>query len=137
MSDYLFACGTLRTELAPPELSGLMKRLRSVGHGTVGGRLYDFGAYPGAVVNAASPERIVGEVFELPDDPALLAALDEYEGIVPGDPASSLFVRTRVQAALASQERLECWMYVYNRDPAGAPLVAGGDYLKLKGQRQS
>jgi gamma-glutamylcyclotransferase (GGCT)/AIG2-like uncharacterized protein YtfP len=134
MSAYLFACGTLRTELAPPALSGLMRRLRSVGHGTVGGNLYDFGAYPGAVVDAASPERIVGEVFELPDDPALLAALDDYEGIAPDDPASSLFVRTRVRATLDSGERLECWMYVYNRDPAGAPLVAGGDYWKLKHQ---
>lgn len=130
MPEYLFAYGSLRCGLAPRELSGIVKRFRLLGAGSVGGRLYDLGEFCGALLAADLTHGIVGEVFELPDDEEILRALDDYEGIVPGDAARSLFVRVKAPVTLSDQRRIECWMYVYNRETAGAPLIAGGDYLK-------
>ena len=49
-----------------------------IGTATVRGRLFDFGAYPGLVLDeAGSPVR--GDVYEI--DPDLVAVLDEIEEI--------------------------------------------------------
>jgi gamma-glutamylcyclotransferase (GGCT)/AIG2-like uncharacterized protein YtfP len=133
MTEYLFVCGTLRPALASGEMLRLMSGLRRVGEGTVRGHLYDLGEYPGAVIDGNATSVVVGEVFELPDDETFLQTLDEYEGFDPADAGRNAFVRTKVPVTLSDETRLECWMYAYNRATAGAPLVAGGDYLKLKG----
>ncbi|MDT7542022.1 MAG: hypothetical protein QOE33_1926 [Acidobacteriota bacterium] len=132
MTDYLFVCGTLLPDRAPREIAGAVSRLRSVGAATVKGRLYDLGAYPGAILDASTREKISGWVFALPRDQSALKSLDEYENYKPHDPAASLFIRKRTSVELSDGRELECWMYVYNRDPGDAPLVPGGDYAKSK-----
>ena len=129
MREHLFLYGTLLPALAPPELRPALARLRSLGRGVLRGILYDLGDHPGAVPDAQAATRIAGEVFELPDDPALLAQLDAYEGYVPERPSESLFVRVRQPVSAAGIGRLECWVYVYARDPAGAPRVVSGDWI--------
>jgi gamma-glutamylcyclotransferase (GGCT)/AIG2-like uncharacterized protein YtfP len=132
VKDYLFVCGTLLPGRAPREIADVASRLRSIGAATVKGRLYDLGAYPGAILDASTPQEISGWVFALPLDPSVLEALDDYENYNPHDPESCLFVRTRASVKLDDGRELECWMYVYNRDPGDAPLVPGGDYAKSK-----
>lgn len=133
MPDFLFVYGTLHPTLAPRELSGIVKGLRQVGRGWLSGRLYDLGEYPGAVLEASSQFKIVGDVFELRDDPALLKALDDYEGFIPDDLAASLFVRIKVPVTLSNHDQIECWIYVYNHHTSSATFIADGDYLKWKG----
>lgn len=132
MTDYLFVYGTLSPELAPAEVAEAVRRLRPVGAANANGRLYDLGDYPGALLDASSERKIRGRVFKLPADDAILKSLDSYEGYEPGDPKGSLFVRKRATVTLDDGRKLRCWIYVYNRDPADAPLVADGDYSKTK-----
>lgn len=116
MSEYLFVYGTLQPAAAPPEVKEIVGRWRKVGSATVLGQLYDLGDYPGAVLDANTSSRIVGEVFELPKDPAVLATLDEYEGYDPDEPGDSLFQRIKTEVKLADGGKQETWIYVYNRD---------------------
>lgn len=129
MSEHLFAYGTLLPGLVPRELCGVLDRLHRVGAGRLRGSLFDLGAYPGAVPDEAAATWILGEVFRLSDDAALLARLDAYEGYAPERPRESVFVRVRRSVALAGGAELDSWVYAYARDPGDAPRVASGDWL--------
>jgi gamma-glutamylcyclotransferase (GGCT)/AIG2-like uncharacterized protein YtfP len=131
MNQYLFAYGTLMPAHAPAELGEIVRQFRRIGRGSVRGRLYDLGDYPGAVL-VEGPDSIYGEVYRLPADQEILRKLDEYEGFDPSDPGGSLFARTKCPVRLENSEELSCWVYIYNRDPGSAKLVPGGDYLHLR-----
>jgi gamma-glutamylcyclotransferase (GGCT)/AIG2-like uncharacterized protein YtfP len=133
MPTYLFVYGTLLPQRAPPQLRDDIARLKAVGTGLMPGRLYDLGDFPGAVDDCTLASGVVGRVFELPEDDALLQRLDAYEGYVPGDAQTSLFVRETRPIELADGRKLECWVYLYNRDPGQAPLVPGGKYAGFGG----
>ena len=125
MSEFIFVYGTLRPAMAPPEMKDIVGRWRPVGSATVLGQLLDLGDYTGAVLDANTSSRIVGEVFELPNDPAMMAELDEYEGFDPDEAETSLFCRVKTEVKLASGGNRSCWMYVYNRDASDAASRAG------------
>jgi gamma-glutamylcyclotransferase (GGCT)/AIG2-like uncharacterized protein YtfP len=126
MSDFLFLYGTLLPGLAPPEIALAAVQLRFAAEGFVRGRLYDLGHYPGAVLDPAAEHRIRGALFTLPEDPAVLRALDAYEEFDPAAPELSQFVRVRTIATLAAGGALECWIYVYNRDVRAARMIESG-----------
>ncbi|MEO7507782.1 MAG: gamma-glutamylcyclotransferase family protein [Pyrinomonadaceae bacterium] len=130
MTENLFVCGTLLPELVPDHLRGFMRSCASVGEAFVSGRLYDLGKYPGAILDTNATERIRGWIYQLPDDPAVLLSLDDYEGIDRNDESASLFIRQRVKATMATGEKVDCWIYTYNRSVHLAPIIDGGDYLQ-------
>jgi gamma-glutamylcyclotransferase (GGCT)/AIG2-like uncharacterized protein YtfP len=132
MPEHLFVCGTLRSGLVPDEVAGVMGRMLRIGAASVPGRLYDLGDYPGAVLDPNCDAKIIGEVFQLPDDDAVIAALDAYEGIDPQDSGDSMFVRREAEITIEGGANLQCWIYVYNRDVASATLITSGDYLIYK-----
>jgi gamma-glutamylcyclotransferase (GGCT)/AIG2-like uncharacterized protein YtfP len=136
MPAHLFLYGTLLPDLAPAELRDVVARLRHLGPAHVPGVLYDLGDFPGALVDPASPDRVVGRVFRLPDDPGVLAALDAHEGFEPADPAGSLFLRVERTVTLPDGGRLACWVYAYNRDPGQAPRVPHGDYARWRARQK-
>ena len=122
---FLFSYGTLQPRHAPSEIAPTVRRLRRVGKGSVRGRLYDLGEYPGAVLTRSGPV-VIGQVFELPDDPEVLTRLDEYEGFDPDHPRGSLFVRRRCLVKLYNGKKLPCWGYAYNRSPRNSPSTSRG-----------
>jgi gamma-glutamylcyclotransferase (GGCT)/AIG2-like uncharacterized protein YtfP len=128
MSDHLFVYGTLQAGLGPPEIAHAVERLKPVGRATVRGVLYDFGHYPGAVLDPSSERAISGMVLQLPADPSLLALLDKYEEFDSAAPETSQFLRVRETITLESGRKLECWIYVYNRDTGSAPVLAQGRF---------
>ena len=134
MKRYLFSYGTLIPHHAPAEVASTVKLLRRVGRGSVRGRLYDLGDYPGAVLSRTGPV-IAGQVFELPEDPDVLRRLDEYEGFDPSHPQGSLFVRMKWPVTLRNGKKMSCWVYAYNRRPNRARTITGGDYSKQRKQR--
>ena len=136
MQEYLFLYGSLLPGLAPPSLRACLAKLRPLGPGTVPGLLYDLGPYPAAVLDAAAATAVAGQVFELPGDPAVLPALDAYEGFAAADPAGSLYVRRQWPVTLADGRELACWVYAYNRDPGDSPLIPDGDYRRWRAARQ-
>ena len=127
--SYLFLYGSLLPGDAPAEIAPAIAKLRSLGAGTVRGLLYDLGEYPGAVLDDSAGGHIHGAIFELPEDEELLSALDTYEDFHPNDAEGSLFVRMLQPVVFANGELLQCWMYVYNRDPGAARLIPSGRWL--------
>lgn len=118
---YLFTYGTLKSGLTPPEVAAILRRLTSLGTGIVLGTLYDLGRYPGLRLDGAG--EVLGEVFEF-QDPAILKALDAYEGCDPNRPSRSLFVRKQCQVRLSENDKdLLCWVYEYNRQPGSSQRI--------------
>ena len=132
MSQHLFLYGTLLPGEAPEEIALIVKRFRRLGSAHVRGRLYDFGEFPGAILDPSSRTLIHGELVALPSDDRILEALDRYEEFDPVAPKKSLFIRKKVNVSMADGSRREGWIYVYNRPPGKAKVVRGGDYLRSK-----
>ena len=132
MSEHLFLYGTLLPSEAPKEIASIVKRFRRLGSAQVRGRLYDFGEFPGAVLDSSSRTMIHGELVALPSDQRMLDLLDRYEEFDPTDPKKSLFVRKKAKIRMANGSSREGWIYVYNRHPGKAKLVRGGDYVRSK-----
>jgi gamma-glutamylcyclotransferase (GGCT)/AIG2-like uncharacterized protein YtfP len=112
MEQLIFLYGTLRPGHAPPEIADAVSRLRQIGPGTIRGRLYNLGAYPGVVLDDGAAE-VPGQVFAVPDGETL-TRMDAYEGYYPDNSAASLFLRVRVMVSLAGGASESCWVYIYN-----------------------
>jgi gamma-glutamylcyclotransferase (GGCT)/AIG2-like uncharacterized protein YtfP len=125
VSEYLFVYGTLQPGRAPAEIAPAVEKFRRLGRGRVRGVLLDLGEYPGAILDPAAASEVEGTVFELPAAADILRDLDTYEEFNPEAPAGSLFLRVSCPVTLEGDEILHCWMYVYNRDPAGARVLSG------------
>ena len=132
MSEYLFLYGTLLPDYAAEEAAHVVRLFKHIGPAYVTGRLYDFGDYPGAILDQGSDTLICGELVGLPLGQSLIEEVDKYEEFDPSNPEASLFIRKKTKVMLASGESLTAWIYVYNRDPGDAPVVRGGNYAKSK-----
>src|SRR5262245_52335256 len=132
MSQHLFVYGTLLQSEAPKAIASIVKRFRSLGSAHVRGRLYDFGEFPGAVLDPSSRTIIHGELVVLPADGRVLQELDRYEEFDSSDPKRSLFVRKKARVQMANGSSREGWIYVYNKPPRKAKLVRGGDYVRSR-----
>lgn len=127
---YLFVYGTLRSGARGPAQERLMRGLRLVGRASIPGRVYDTGPYPVGTPPVNDADRIVGELYAMDADAdALLAALDEYEGIDAAHPDDSLFMRLAVDAMRDDGTRTPTWVYLFNGSTDGLPRVPSGDWL--------
>jgi gamma-glutamylcyclotransferase (GGCT)/AIG2-like uncharacterized protein YtfP len=109
-----------------------------LGRGTIRGKLYDLGDYPGTRVLGAEPgRRVSGELYR-PRDPELaLKTLDEYEEFSPLKPHKSLFIRKLVSVTLEDGRKKRAWVYLYNRGIAKARLIPTGRYRDSANCRHS
>ena len=121
MSLDLFVYGTLHPDRAPAEIRDVVEQFVFVGSGSVQGRVLDLGEYPGLVLSADPRDRTRGSIFRLPDDGAVLAALDHYEGVDANIATRSLFRREPIEVTCDDGSRKTCWVYLYNWSPLGAP----------------
>ena len=125
--DRLFTYGTLMTGFSRRPLLG---EARLEGLGRIRGSLYDFGDYPGVVLDGRG--WVAGELYQVPDLPARLPTLDREEWCDPADDARSLYVRRTVAVHAAGGEVREAWVYAYNErfGPAAdrGPRVESGDW---------
>jgi gamma-glutamylcyclotransferase (GGCT)/AIG2-like uncharacterized protein YtfP len=127
-NQFVFVYGTLLPRFVPAAMRDVIARLDLYGEGSVRGVLFDLGEYPGAVLDKASDNRVYGRVFQLSQDFPAIEALDRYEGYEPAAHNMSLFVRKLEDVELTTGATIECWVYEYNGDPQGAPIIASGRY---------
>jgi gamma-glutamylcyclotransferase (GGCT)/AIG2-like uncharacterized protein YtfP len=73
---------------------------------------------------------IWGEVYEIADPAAVLAALDDIEGYRPDDPDKSLYARAVASVTMPDGRGVEAWVYFYNAPLGKAPRIPSGDYLE-------
>jgi gamma-glutamylcyclotransferase (GGCT)/AIG2-like uncharacterized protein YtfP len=126
MNPNLFVYGSLMSTSHHPMGDRLRGEARLLGEATVEGRLYRISWYPGMVAGAQPGARVHGEVYALSTPARSLAWLDEYEGLVPGDPAAGEYERIELPARLASGETITAWIYVYRGDTSSLALIASG-----------
>jgi len=103
-----------------------------LGTATVAGRLFDFGTYPGLVLDAdAGP--VVGDIYDVPD--ALVPVLDEIEEVYPGQ--ATLFVREE-RPVLRDGQAMTCLLYpVAEAAVAGLPRIESGDWVAYRRARDT
>lgn len=118
---YLFVYGTLRRDHAGEMSRWLARRATRVAAGRVRAKLFDLGAYPGAVITRERNRFVFGELYRLRDGEPTLRTLDAYEG--------RQFSRARVTVTLDSGARRRAWMYLYRGPTEGRPLIASGRFV--------
>jgi gamma-glutamylcyclotransferase (GGCT)/AIG2-like uncharacterized protein YtfP len=126
--DLVFFYGTLMAGFDRRRRAGIDDKLRYIGRGAIHGALFDLGLYPAAV--PAPDGHVWGEVYEITEPAAVLAALDEIEGYRPEDPERSLYLRAQADAVLPDSTIARAWVYFYNAPLGRAHQIASGDYLE-------
>jgi gamma-glutamylcyclotransferase (GGCT)/AIG2-like uncharacterized protein YtfP len=124
----IFVYGTLRKG-GVREMPALFPGVPDIGFGVVHGRLYDFGAYPGLLLDAAAGP-VLGEIYDVDD--AMLARLDEIEEYVDGKPESSYYFRVRCAVAMRDDavKIRDCWVYEFNPEFFRERIeIASGDWI--------
>jgi gamma-glutamylcyclotransferase (GGCT)/AIG2-like uncharacterized protein YtfP len=131
--QHVFVYGTLRAGesnditraaarhgIAPPQWLGIAY---------VRGRLFDFGAYPGLVIDPQG-EPIRGDVYRIED--ALVPVLDKIEEVCPG--VETLFRSHRLHVIVdveGAGQTVDCLMYpVAATSVEGLPRIEGGDWVE-------
>lgn len=128
VAELVFFYGTLMAGFDRRRRAGIDGNLTYVGRGSILAALFDLGIYPAAV--PAHEGRVWGEVYEISNAPAVLAALDEIEGYRPGDPDRSLYTRGQADVTLPDGSTAPAWVYFYNAPLGRAQRIASGDYLQ-------
>ena len=127
MNPNLFVYGTLLSTDRHPK--GERLRARRVWSGRDNpGQAISLGRYPGLSrlpAGRARPRR--GLCAQRAGH--LLAWLDAYEGIVPGDQERNDYARVERVARLASGEDITAWVYIYLKPVALAHLISGGRWV--------
>jgi gamma-glutamylcyclotransferase (GGCT)/AIG2-like uncharacterized protein YtfP len=128
VADFVFFYGTLMAGFDRRRRAGIDGKLTYRGRGSIQASLFDLGIYPAAV---PAPEGLVwGEVYEMADPEAVLAALDDIEGYRPDDPDKSLYARATAAVRMPDGSTEQAWVYFYNAPLGRAPRIASGDYLE-------
>ncbi len=127
----LFVYGTLRRGFDNPFARRLRREAEFLSPATLPGAfLVDLGAYPGMLRGNNSARAVAGDLFRLPANPApLLAALDAYEGCSDDPSRPGEYVRETARVIPDQGPALTAWIYLFNRDTTGLPVVPNGDYL--------
>lgn len=101
----------------------VIRRIRAA---TIGGRLFDFGGYPGLRLESNGNNFVYGELIECDRLESVLPELDEEEG---PDFRREL-VTVKVEGATEP-----AYVYVLASDPEGATVISSGDW-KLRGRER-
>lgn len=127
---HLFVYGSLRSGFRSPAYEYISRFFTLVGEGKVKGKMYDMGEYP-AAVPTEEDKFIIGELYTIKNEHEFswaIGQLDDYEGmtIEPGEP--QLYVRGLADVFIHNTT-VQAWMYWYNGDTTGRPVIASGDIL--------
>ena len=129
MADFVFFYGTLMTPFNRPGRQRVDGKMAFVARGRINAALFDLGIYP-AAVPATDGSLVWGEVYEMLDPAAVLAALDEIEGYRAAEPERSLYTRVLTDVALEEGRSVPAWAYFYNAPLGRAGRIESGDYLE-------
>jgi gamma-glutamylcyclotransferase (GGCT)/AIG2-like uncharacterized protein YtfP len=133
-SYYLFVYGSLRSGFQSPAYEYISRYFNFFGKAKVKGKLFDTGSYP-AAVPATEDSFILGELYSIKNEKEFswaIAQLDDYEGTVVEGNEQPLYRREMVDAYI-NDAIVPAWIYWYNGDVTGKPIINSGDimdYLK-------
>jgi len=128
----LFVYGSLRKGFRHPAYNYISSYFSFVINGKIKGVLHDMGNYP-AATPATGESFIIGELYTIKNDEEFswaIEQLDDYEGlhVEPGEKA--LFKREITDVYINDNEKTQAWVYWFNGDTRGKPVIASGDVLE-------
>lgn len=135
--NFLFAYGSLITGTGVAAVDKIIAGAEVVGRGYIHGRLFDLGAYPGAILSKLPADKVFGSVHRI--EARAWPQLDAFEGFDENAPAHSEFLRRKARVrGLDGRPSLQAWVYVYNERTHNAERILTGDYLEfLKMRREA
>jgi gamma-glutamylcyclotransferase (GGCT)/AIG2-like uncharacterized protein YtfP len=134
--NQLFVYGSLRSGFRHPAYEYISRYFTLVGDAKVKGYLYDMGNYPVAVPTK-DDAFIVGELYVLNNENEFswaLAQLDDYEG-VNAEEGETPHYRREPATVFLNDAETDAWIYWYNGDITGQPIVSSGDVLQFFQQK--
>jgi len=130
MSDLIFVYGTLMRGFDHPMSKLLASGADFLGEASCRGRLYMIAHYPGLLHGTAESDIVHGDLFRMRDPDKLLAVLDDYESIGPGEEQPTLYLREMLPVMLGDGSSVtRAWTYVYNRPVTETNRIVSGRFL--------
>ncbi|SAK70488.1 gamma-glutamyl cyclotransferase [Caballeronia catudaia] len=136
--QYVFVYGTLRAgEVNDIRHAAERHAIATpdwIGAAHVRGRLFDFGTYPGLVIDEEGVP-IRGDVYRIED--ALVPVLDEIEDVYPGVEGLFRAHRLHVEVEIEGRkDRIDCLIYpVAAAAVCGLPRIESGDWVTHRATR--
>lgn len=134
---HLFVYGSLRKGFQSPVYEYISQFFEFVGDATVRGRLYDLGTYP-AAVPTTEEAFITGELYKIRHEHEFswaMGQLDDYEGLTVEAGETPLY-RRDVCAIRINDQEIPAWVYWFNGDVSGKPVIASGDMMEYLKQNK-
>lgn len=102
-----------------------------VGEARVRGKVFDMGSYA-AGIPSRDNSFIIGELYAMnreADFSWVIGQLDDYEG-VNVEPDEVQIYRRDITEVFLNNSVTHAWIYWFNGDVSGKPLIASGDLLQ-------
>lgn len=128
----LFVYGSLRKGFRSPAYEYISRFFTFVDNAKVKGKLYDLGEYP-AAVPVMEDLFILGELYTIKNEQEFswaIGQLDDYEGVNVETNEEKLYQR-KITEVYVNDQVVTAWVYWYNGDVNGKPVIASGDILEF------
>ena len=128
---HLFVYGSLRSGFQSHAYEYISRFFHLVGHAKVKGKLYDLGPYPAALPDTGN-NYIIGELYNIKEESEFswaIGQLDDYEGVNVEEGEVQLYRREAAEVYI-NDDKVMAWIYWYNGDVSGMPVVESGDILE-------
>jgi gamma-glutamylcyclotransferase (GGCT)/AIG2-like uncharacterized protein YtfP len=133
----LFVYGSLRNGFRSPAYEYISRFFTLISEGKVRGKLFDMGSYP-AGIPTNDNTFITGELYAAKGESEFswaIGQLDDYEGANVEPDEMQLF-RRGLAEIYANNKITHAWIYWYNGDVSGRPLIASGDLMQYLQQKK-
>ena len=134
----LFVYGSLRSGFHHPAYQYISNYFSFVCNGKIKGLLTDMGQYP-AATPASNNLFITGELYCIKNEDEFswaIGQLDDYEGVNAEEDEAPLFRREVTQVFTVDEKKTEAWVYWFNGDITGRPVITSGDVLEYFEQKK-
>ncbi len=128
---HLFVYGSLRSGFHSPAYEYISRFFVLVGNASAKGKLIDMGSYP-AGIPSADESVITGELYRIRHENEFswaIGQLDDYEGVAV-EPDEIQLYRREITTASCNEQLINAWIYWYNGEVSGKPVIASGDILE-------
>ena len=132
----LFVYGSLRSGFRSPAYEYISRYFTFVSNARVRGKLFDLGSYP-AGIKSNDNKFIVGELYKITNESEFawaIGQLDDYEG-VSVEPDEIQLYRRELTEVYYNSSITHAWIYWYNGDVSGKPLIESGDMIEYMGRK--
>lgn len=137
-SDYLFVYSSLMKGFKSREYDYISQYFCFVSNGKVKGIFSDLGHIPVATPSSEG-HFIKGELYQIKntdDFSFAIGQLDDYEGVRPEADEIKLYKRELTTVYKEDESAVNAWIYWYQGNVAGKPVITSGDvmeYIRSKG----